>query len=425
MLVSGTVYGVNAWTLQSRQQELLRIKSEVVRHELAESAIGGSATELRHRLAGFLAGHEDMLLTVRTDDGRLLFGADPATSSVGSGRRLKSMAWQDTWPSPGGSNVSVVLGLNVSSDDALLAHLGWIVFATSLAGAILMSLTGLALVRRGLQPLRELSKQLDAMTPARPEVQLEGSGQPSELRPLVEHFNAQLSRAAVAYRQLEGFNADVAHELRTPLTTLIGTSELALRAGRPVDELREVIAGNLEDLRGLAVIVNDMLFLSQADRGASARRAPVVSLVDSLAEIVEFHEPVLLERQLTAEFEGDVAGAFDVSLLRRALSNLLSNAGRHATPGTVIRVHIETLPDRLRLSVENRGSTIEPDHLSRLFERFYRVEKARSKGAPKQFGLGLAIVAAIARMHGGSSFASSADGLTVIGLELPTGPIPD
>ncbi|MDP3083134.1 MAG: heavy metal sensor histidine kinase [Rubrivivax sp.] len=422
MLVSGSVYAVNAWTLQSRQHELLKIKSGVVSHELAESAASASLAELRHRLTGFLAGHEDMLLSVSTEDGRMLFDSDPVTPATGARRRLKTVAWQDTWPAADGTAVRVALGLNVRRDDALLAHLGWIVFAASLAGAILMSLTGYALVRRGLKPLHSLTEQLDAMTPGQSGVRLEGRAQPSELRPLVEHFNALLSRVEGAYRQLEGFNANVAHELRTPLTTLIGSSELALRAARPADELREVIAGNLEDLQRLAVIVNDMLFLSQADRGAPARRAPVASLARSLAEIVEFHEPVLLENELTAVIVGDATGSFDVSLLRRALSNLLSNAARHATPGSAIRVQLETPPGQLRLSVHNRGSTIEPAQLPRLFERFYRLETARHKGAAKQFGLGLAIVAAIARMHGGKTFASSAEGLTVIGLELPASP---
>ncbi len=424
MLVSGTVYAVNAWTLQSRQQELLKTKSGVVSHELAESAASASLAELRHRLTGFLAGHEDMQLTVSTEGGRILFESDPATPSTGVGRRLKTVVWRDTWPAADSAAVRVVLGLNVRRDDALLAQLGWVVFAASLAGAILMSLTGYALVRRGLKPLHALTQQLDAMAPGRANVQLQGQAQPTELRPLVEHFNALLARVEGAFRQLEGFNADVAHELRTPLTTLIGSSELALRAGRSTDELREVIADNLDDLRRLAVIVNDMLFLSQADRGAPARRTPVSSLAASLGEILEFHESALLESHLMAEFVGDTAGEFDVSLLRRALSNLLSNAARHATPGSNVRVCIETTPDHVRLSVRNHGITIDPADLHRLFDRFYRVERARSKDAQKHFGLGLAIVAAIARMHGGNSFATSTDGLTVVGLDIPTGPRP-
>lgn len=91
---------------------------------------------------------------------------------------------------------------------------------------------------------------------------------------MVTQFNALLVRLNRAYQQLEGFNADVAHELRTPLATLIGETELALSRQRDVAELRDVLGSNLEDLQLLAGLVNDMLFLSRADRGS----APVATV---------------------------------------------------------------------------------------------------------------------------------------------------
>ena len=227
-------------------------------------------------------------------------------------------------------------------------------------------------------------------------------------------------RVERAYAQLEGFNADVAHELRTPLTTLIGSSELALQRERPAAELQDVIAENLEDLRRLAIIVNDMLFLSQADRGATARRSPVTSLAAELVEIIEYHEAALHDRGLSAVCDGDAKGAFDISLLRRALSNLLSNATRYAEPGSNIRVRIESEGGRSRIWVENKGIPIEPEHLPRLFDRFYKAERSRRQVGTSHYGLGLAIVAAIARMHQGEPFARSADGVTAIGLDVPS-----
>jgi two-component system heavy metal sensor histidine kinase CusS len=102
--------------------------------------------------------------------------------------------------------------------------------------------TGFLLVRRGLLPVQALAAQVDAVALGRPGLRLDGAGQPLELRPLVDRFNALLMRVERAYAQLEGFNADVAHELRTPLTTLIGSSELALQRDRPAAELQDVIA---------------------------------------------------------------------------------------------------------------------------------------------------------------------------------------
>ena len=102
---------------------------------------------------------------------------------------------------------------------------------------------------------------------------LDSGEQPLELVPLIDQFNALLARIEKAYLQMEGFNADVAHELCTPLATLIANNELVLLRPEQAD-IREVLASNLEELHRLTGIVNDMLFLSQADRGVGARRAP-------------------------------------------------------------------------------------------------------------------------------------------------------
>lgn len=422
LAVSGTVYAVNLWFLQSRQHEELALKSAVVRHALVETAESSVAEELQHKLKDFLAGHEDMTLSITSSDGAVIFSAPrpPEGGDAASGSRFMQVSWEDTWPAGAAGGVRVVLGLDVSRDRELLKRLGWILLAASLIGAGVVSVTGFLLVRRGLLPVQELAAQVDAVALGRAGLRLDGAGQPLELRPLVDRFNALLMRVERAYAQLEGFNADVAHELRTPLTTLIGSSELALQRERPVAELQDVIAENLEDLRRLAIIVNDMLFLSQADRGATARRSPVTSLAAELVEIIEYHEAALHDRGLSAVCDGDAKGAFDISLLRRALSNLLSNATRYAEPGSNIRVRIESEGGRSRIWVENKGIPIEPEHLPRLFDRFYKAERSRRQVGTSHYGLGLAIVAAIARMHQGEPFARSADGVTAIGLDVPS-----
>ncbi|ENO87885.1 heavy metal sensor signal transduction histidine kinase [Thauera linaloolentis 47Lol = DSM 12138] len=228
-----------------------------------------------------------------------------------------------------------------------------------------------------------------------------------------------LARLDGAYRQLEGFNADVAHELRTPLASLIGETELALHRERGITELKEVLGSNLEDLQRLASLVNDMLFLSRADRGERARRSLVRSLAALAAEVVDFHEAALHEAGVGARVQGDAEGEFDSALLRRALSNLLANATRFAQRGTVIDIDIA--PDAtgsVRLSVSNSGPAIPAEHLPRIFERFYRADRAREHGKDNH-GLGLAIVAAIARMHGGTAFAHSRS-RTSVGISLRT-----
>ena len=171
----------------------------------------------------------------------------------------------------------------------------------------------------------------------------------------------------------------------------------------------------------MAGIVADMLFLSHADRGESARRALEPSLANLAAEVIDYHEAALQEAGLQAHIQGDASAAVDARLLRRALSNLLGNATRYAQAGSTIEVLIEPLPQihKLHLCVRNHGQQIEAAHLPRLFDRFYRSDASRSQ-ADRNHGLGLAIVSAIARMHGGEAFVTSDEqGLTTIGISLP------
>jgi two-component system heavy metal sensor histidine kinase CusS len=175
-------------------------------------------------------------------------------------------------------------------------------------------------------------------------------------------------------------------------------------------------------MQRLSAIVNDMLFLSQADRGAVARRSAPVSLAELAHQVAEFHEGVLDEAGLRLTVEGDARVSVDAPLVKRAISNLMGNATRFAEPGSTVQVKIQ--PDAgsggqgVRVVVENRGTVIEPQHLPHLFDRFFRAEASRVCTGETHHGLGLAIVAAIARMHAGNTFARSQDRVTQIGFTL-------
>jgi two-component system heavy metal sensor histidine kinase CusS len=276
-------------------------------------------------------------------------------------------------------------------------------------------------VRRQLRPLRELADQTRAISPRRLDQRLALADPAEELLPWIEQFNALMYRLERAYAQLEGFNADVAHELRTPLAALIGHTELALSRERSAEALRETLAGNLEELHRLSAMVNDMLFLASADRGAQARVGQPVSLAELTRQVVEFHEAPLEDAQLEVRIDGDARIAVDEPLFKRAVSNLIGNATRYAEPGSTVTVRIATdEPSMVRLEVENRGPQIEPSQLPRIFDRFFRVDTSRNcPEEHKHHGLGLAIVAAIARMHAGEPLAQSRDGRTSVGMRLP------
>lgn len=413
VVVCAAVYGATHLGFQARQSEELAQKQVQLRHLLAESVRDGDVATLKHKLDDFFIGHPDMALSLARADGSKFYDR-PAQQSTADLRvaRLTLPA-----PTPEQGSLEAALTLDIRDDTALLRRIGYTLAVAALAGTLLVSAGGFLLVRLGLCPLRNLvdqTRQLAADTLHR---RLDGSAQPEELEPLIAQFNELLSRLEMAYEQLEGFNADVAHELCTPLATLIGSTELALRKARDAEELRDVLGSNLEELQRVAGIVHDMLFLSQADRGASARRIPSPSLAALARQVSNYHEAALVDAGLELEVIDDASGGFDTPLLQRALSNLIGNATRYAQRGSTIRVEIDRSgKDEVRVCLVNRGPTIGPDDLPRLFDRFYRVDPSRSD-AGRNHGLGLSIVSAIARMHGGRPLAASS-ARTSIGMSL-------
>ena len=414
-LVCTAVYLVTAMTLMQRQDEALEQKQAVLGHLINETSGAHDLNELKHSLDDFLAGHDDTSLRLFAPSGQLFYSrgwSSPRSANIKE--RSFAIAVEAN------RQARAEITLDTLVDDKLLDRLALTLVAAAIAGSVAVSVGCFWLVRLGLMPLHHLVEQTRQLSVQQMDKRLDGSAQPAELQPLIAQFNAMLDRLARAYQQMEGFNADVAHELNTPLATLISSCELALRKARDADDLRETLGSNLEELHRMAYIVADMLFLSSADRGVGARRMPVPSLSFLVDEVVEFHDAALQEAGLSTRVLGDASGWFDARLLRRAVSNLLGTATRYAERGSVVTLQIDSVPEpqgTISISVINDGCEIDSEHLPRLFDRFYRSDPSRAHGE-NNHGLGLAIVAAIARMHNGQVFASSTQGKTSIGLTL-------
>ncbi|MBF5005881.1 heavy metal sensor histidine kinase [Diaphorobacter caeni] len=422
--VSIAVYLVFDTTLSARQKDMMDQKQRALVHVLADDSTEHKGKSLGHMLTDFLAGHDDYSIFIVDKDGAVLY--DSRVPALGSEHTLKrTFAVKVTSPYMDHVHDAVAtLVMDRRPDDALLRALAWTLFASMIAGSLLLSLFGGLLVRSSLRPIQSLVAQISELSARDFARRLDGGGLPQELLPLVTQFNALLDRLSDAYRQLESFNADVAHEMNTPLATLISSTEVVLRKPRAVQEMREVLESNLEDLRRIAGIVGDMLFLSRADRGVGARETRVCSLAGVVNDVVEFYEAVALDANLKVEVHGDADARIDAPLMRRAVSNLLSNATRYATSGSTIVIGIDAREQDgerdavAMISVTNAGADIPQTHLRHLFDRFYRADSARHN-ADRNHGLGLAIVQAIAKMHGGSTFAQSMDGRTTFGIVVP------
>jgi two-component system heavy metal sensor histidine kinase CusS len=277
------------------------------------------------------------------------------------------------------------------------------------------------IARIGLRPLQRLSEQARALRPKTLSQRLHLEKLPVELEDLTAAFNGALGRLEEAYQQLEGFNADVAHELRTPLANLIGGTQVALSRPRSAGEFEDTLQSNLEELERLRSIVNDMLFLARADQGEAATGLTAADVAHEVEMTIEFFEPLLDEKGASVAIEGElrVQATMNIALFRRALSNLLQNAIEHSAEGATLVVTITQREGAIWIAVANPGKTIAALHLPRLFDRFYRVDSARhDAGETHGHGLGLAIVRAVAAMHGGATRATSDAGVTTIAFSI-------
>ncbi|WP_171022543.1 MULTISPECIES: heavy metal sensor histidine kinase [unclassified Variovorax] len=414
-LVCIAIYAVTAWSFQVKQSSEFERQSELIRHLIEESRDEPGRDGLRHKLDDFFSTHAEISLVLRRGD-EIVYSSRP-------GRPAAQWMWmptQEQQARPGDAVMHLQLGLDVQDDSRILARLAWTLLGAVVLGAGTIALTGALLVRRGLKPLKKLIGETAATGPTAPGRRIDPSPYASEITPWVAQFNAVLDRAEQAYQQLESFNADVAHELRTPLANLIGMVEVELARPRTIEELNDAMLSALEEARRVSAIVIDMLFLSKADRGTVARRSTPVSLADQVRTVLDFHEATLEDAGLKVHVSGDAHIGIDAGLVRRALSNLLSNASRYATPGSAIAVVIDTHEDGVWIKVANSGAPIAPELLPQLFKRFFRAEPSRTDSS-EHHGLGLAIVAAIARMHGGRTYATSRSGVTEIGFSMRSG----
>jgi two-component system heavy metal sensor histidine kinase CusS len=219
-----------------------------------------------------------------------------------------------------------------------------------------------------------------------------------------------LARLDDSVQRLSQFSADLAHEIRTPLHTLLASNGQALNHPRSTAEYQEVLASNMEEFERLKRMAENLMFLARAEQAERALNLQTLDLHSVGDELCDYFEALADDRdlQLQNRMHGELPA--DQQLLQRALGNLLANAVRHADPGTLISLHRRDEPDMCWLQVHNHGPVIPPEHLGKLFDRFYRVDPSRAEPGDSG-GLGLAIVQSIMQLHGGRVRVSSdADG---------------
>ena len=381
-------------------------------------------------------GHENVGVLLRDTEGRVLHVIHPEhfTPAQQAGARLADAAneWTvDGHPhrglavridlptaAVGSEAIDVLVALDLSHHAHFLATVRKATWAGVALAALVAALFGWFAAHRGLAPLRRVTDTARRLSARQLDQRLAVDDAPLEVRDHVDAFNGMLARLEAAFQRLADYSADIAHELRTPISNLMTQTQVALSRPRTTDEYQDILASNLEEYERIARMVSDMLFLAKAEGNTLAHAGESIDLAHEADALIDFYEALADERQVRIIRRGQASVHGDRLMLRRALSNLISNALRHTPAGGEITIAIDADAIAVRMAVSNVGDPIDADQLERIFDRFHRGSTQRARHG-EGAGLGLAITRSIVRAHGGEISAHSAEGVTRFAITLP------
>jgi two-component system sensor histidine kinase BaeS len=293
-----------------------------------------------------------------------------------------------------------------------------VLLLSSIIAAAVAMVLGWVLARRIVRPIADMMLLAERIASGDYGQRVTAGG-PDELVRLADSLN----RMAVSLERIEALRrelvANVAHELRTPLSTLRGYLE-GLRDG-VVPVSADAFGSLHEEVLRLVRLVDTLQELSQFDARKSRVRACRLDVGALACQLAAAYQRDLAPRRLAIREASDPSCPFveaDPDLVDHALRNLLDNAVRYASGDTTIVIRSARIDGFVQIAVENTGETIAPEDLPHIFERFYRGEKSRSRDTGGA-GIGLSLVQEIARAHGGTVGATSADGTTTVWFTLP------
>jgi len=277
---------------------------------------------------------------------------------------------------------------------------------------LLAGVGGYALARKALAPIDSMATQAKKISAERLSDRLSIENPEDELGKLGTVFNGMLGRLQAAFDQLRRFTADASHELRTPLTAIRSVGEVALQDQRSPAEYRDVIGSMLEEVDRLTRLSESLLALSRADAGHVQLQHEDIALLRLAEEASSVVEVLAEEKQQQIDIAGDanLLVSVDRLILRQAIVNLLDNAIKYSPPRSQILVRVQSGGDQqVFLEVIDQGPGIPSEHQPHVFDRFFRVDKARTRewgGA----GLGLSITRWAVEVQGGDITLESEEG---------------
>ncbi len=358
----------------------------------------------------FLELNTDSMLTydikTQTEDGRIFL---LVTHSLSINDAIAS-AWQ------------VQVALNVTQDEMLLLQYKKMLGVVLLMGICFSTLAGVWITRQGLRPLNKITQAVQSISINHLNESISSEKWPKELTLLAAAFDEMLNRLNESFARLSQFSADLAHELRTPINNLMGETEIILSRQRTPSEYRQILESNMEEFNRLNRMIEELLFLSRAESPETKINCEVLVLENELERVRIFYESLAADKKIEIQVKGCAQVYADSLLLQRALSNLIANAIYYTNSGGKIFLLAKSGDHTTEVHVCDDGIGIDAGALLKLFDRFYREDKARTINTQGS-GLGLSIVKSIMELHQGTITVNSKIGKgTSVILNFPSRP---
>jgi heavy metal sensor kinase len=278
-----------------------------------------------------------------------------------------------------------------------------IVLSLSVLGIMIISSSGGFLIaRKALTPVKEISQAIDRISESNLSQRITSENIPEELKVLTSSFNRTFDRLERSFNRQKQFVSDASHELRTPLSVILSQSEIILRRERPAEEYKTVLTAVLEASKVMSEIVQKLLTLARLGTDKVELKIEMNDLGEIIHEAVELLKPLATQKSVTINVSADerrvVSG--DHAALVELFTNIIDNAIKYNLPQGRVDVSIRKEKGFMVTEIEDTGIGIPEKDLDRVFDRFYRVDKSRSKETGGA-GLGLSICDEIVKLHGG------------------------
>lgn len=317
----------------------------------------------------------------------------------------------------------VILGRSIAPLEEELSSLA---LRLVLAGVAIVGggfLVGWFLIGRSLKPIARIGSTAHRIAGGDLSDRIEIRGRGSELGQLSQVLNETFDQLESSFEHQVRFTADASHEMRTPIAVILAKSQFALNRERSPEKYQECLRTCMESAQHMRALTDALLELSKVDSGEFRLRAEAGNPSELVREVVQMIEPLADEKKITIRCDLDeVTAVFDAQKIRQALLNLLSNAVKYNREEGEIEVSLKETPGEVVLTIRDTGPGIGEDALPHLFDRFYRVDRARTQTRDGRggTGLGLAITKAIIEGHGGAIKATSEVGVgSVFEVRLP------